>query len=234
MKKKFILVSIFAALAIFSCTKPEVVPAPAPVVDLEAHFEGLINGTDVEYTEDVDGYNGTSTFEQYITTTGLDTTVYFSSMESDLNTPVLKVGIGGISFDAATLNVPSLNQFTAFFSGLIDDGTGNPPVVNYSKDAKQGFLVSYTDKDGNVWLSTLYHDGELIDENNLMPIKLPVFSNLTFESDNSGDYTKFTISFGCRLYRFKKYYTLPGDATQYRDYDTIIIEDAVYNGWIKR
>jgi len=237
MKKNFILVTIFAALAIYSCTKHEVIPAPTPLVDLEVHFTGLINGTNIEYTEDVLGYNGESTFEQYITTTGIDTTVYFSSMVSDVEAPVLKIGIGGIPWDAASLSSPSLEQFTAFFEGLIDDGTSNPPVaptIDYARDGKKGFIVSYKDKDGNTWLSTLYHDGQTIDENNSMPIELANFSDLTFESDNTGDYVKFTAKFGCRLYRFDKYYTIPPSTTQLRDYDTITIENGIYSGWIKR
>lgn len=232
MKKNLLIVSIFAGLAILSCTKHEVIPAPTPLVELEAHFTGLVNGSDVEYTEDVEGYNGTSSFDQYITTTGLDTTVYYSSMESDLATPIIKIGIGGISFDAASLSVPSLNQFTDFFTGLVDDGTGNPPVINYSLSGKQGFVVSFKDNNGNLYTSSMFHDGQLFE--NVSPIELPTFSNMTLESDNSGDYAKFTVKFGCELYRFVRYYTIPPSNTQYREYDTITIENGVYSGWIKR
>lgn len=230
MKKNLLIVSLFAGLAILSCTKHEVIPAPVPVVDLEGSFTGLVNGSDIEYTEDVQGYNGASTFEQYITTTGLDTTVYFSSMESDLATPVIKIGIGGISFDAASLSVPSLNQFEDFFEGLVDAIT--PPIIDYSLDGKQGFVVSFTDNNGNVYKSSLFHDGQLFE--NISPLELPTFSNMKLESDNTGDYAKFTVKFGCELYRFVRYYTIPPSTTQYREYDTIVIENGVYSGWIKR
>ena len=43
-----------------SCTKHEIIPAPTPKVDLLAHFEGIIGGQFIEYTENVDGYNGLS------------------------------------------------------------------------------------------------------------------------------------------------------------------------------
>jgi hypothetical protein len=226
MKKNILILSGFIGLAILSCKKHEVIPSPTPMVELEAHFEGLINGTDVEYTEDVNGYNGSSTFEQYITTTALDTTVYFSSMESDFSgTSLIKIGIGGISWDAGSLSVPSLNQFDQFFTKLTTDTT-----INYSLSGKQGFVVSFKDKDGNVYTSSLLHDGTLFEG----PIENPVFSNMTLESDKSGDYVKFKVTFACDLYRFVKYYTIPPSEIQLKDYDTIRIENAVYSGWIKR
>ena len=230
MKKKIVLVSLFAGLSIFSCVKHEVVPAPTPSVDLAAHFTGIINFTDVEYTEDVDGYNGGSSFDQYITTTGLDTTVYWGNMTSDLKTPTIAVGIGGIEWDAATLSTPSLNQFSTFFTTLATEVGGVLPLIPYFKDAKRGFKVVYKDNSGNVWQSTLYHDGNLL-ENPVTPIESPTFTSMKIESDNSGDYAKFVVNFGCELYRFVNYDT---SNPPIPNYDTIRIEEGVFDGWIKR
>lgn len=237
MKKNLFLVSAFASLAIFSCVKHEVVPAPVPTVDLEAHFTGLINGTDVEYSEDVEGYNGTSSFVQYINSSSaeIDTTVYFSTMESDLVGPYITIGIGGISWDASSLSTPSLTQFTDFFTSKGPDADGNFPTINYSLEAKTGFQVTYKDKDGHVWKSSLKHDMNLFDSP-VLPGGTPTFSDVKIESDNSGDYAKFTAKFGCELYRFVEYIindVAPFDTLD-RIYETITIEDGIFSGWIKR
>jgi hypothetical protein len=224
MKKNTVIVTIFALLSVYSCIKHEVIPAPSQRVDLEAHFTGRINNTDVEWTEDVDGYNGESSFAQYITTTDIDTHVYYSSMVSDLKTPVITVGIGGLPWDAQTIQVPSLNQFKTFFDTMVINSLGQIPTINYSRNAKNGFEVKYKDNSSRLWVSKLLDTG--ID---ISPVQ---FTDIKIESDNSGDYAKFTVKFGCELYRIAGYITVGGE--QIPDYDTIRIEDGVYKGWFKR
>ena len=47
-------------LMLSACIKHEVIPPPVPMVDLEADFIGNIQGTDVEYTQHVLGYDNQS------------------------------------------------------------------------------------------------------------------------------------------------------------------------------
>ena len=230
MKRKIYFASILIVSLVFSCRKHEVVPAPDEVVELESSFMGLINGTDVEYTEDVDGYNGTSSYDLYITSEGTDTAVYHASMSSDLKTPVITISVGSIEWDASTLSTPSLNQFETFFTDLNPDDNGVPVLLNYTYKAKEGFAVTYKDKDGITWVSTLKHDGNTL-ENQVPPIQDPTFSDVTIRKETDGDYALFTVNFGCELYRFVEYQD--GD-TDLPIYDTIYIENAVFKGWIKR
>ncbi|MBI2259290.1 MAG: hypothetical protein HYU67_10385 [Flavobacteriia bacterium] len=231
MKRKIYISAVLLFTLVLSCRKHEVVPAPVESLELETNFTGLINGTDVEYSEDVDGYNGSSEFDQYITSIGADTMVYYAKMSSDLKTPYIRIGVGSIEWDASTLATPSITQFEDFFLGLNPDDNGVPVLLNYSLKAKNGFEVTYYDNAGLTWVSTLEHDGNVL-QNPPTPIENPTFSNVTIEKDTDGShYTFFTVNFGCELYRFKAYINndplLP-------DYDTIRIENGVFKGWIKR
>ena len=59
-KTGLLTLGLIGTLFITSCIKHEVIPAPEPQVDLDAHFEGLVGGSFIEYTENVDGYYGLS------------------------------------------------------------------------------------------------------------------------------------------------------------------------------
>ena len=232
--KKYILITILITLFVLTnCVKHEVVPAPEPLVDLEAHFTGVVNGTDIEYTEDVDGYNGSSSYAQYTTTTAIDTHVYYASMTSDLKTASIRIGLGGISWEYSTATSPTLLQFNSFFDTLMVHTEDPTPFLNFSLAAKEGFDVQYVDNDGRTWNSSLLHDGNLLTNPSLISVD-PKFTSMSKESDNTGDYLKFSITFSCELYRFVEYYTIPPSTTQLPNYDTIRLTDAVYTGWIKR
>ncbi|MCE3296888.1 MAG: hypothetical protein K0R65_2602 [Crocinitomicaceae bacterium] len=214
MKTSYILVSfalLFGTL-LSSCIKHEVIPAPEPLVDLEVHFEGNINGTDVEYTNDVDGFNGETSDAQLILTSPSPSSVsYFCNMTSNLIDRSLKVGIGSIYWDAGALEKPSVEEFNAFFEDR-EEMTGIP----YTSGAVDGFEVSYTDNFGNVWVS---------DPTSTNP-QTVLFKEITTESDNTGDYAKFKVEFSCYLYRTIN--TLPLER------DSISITDGVFDGWFKR
>ena len=59
IKKGFIYLVGFGFVLV-SCIKHEVIPAPTPQVDLGAHFIGVINNTQTEYTDNVLGYSNNS------------------------------------------------------------------------------------------------------------------------------------------------------------------------------
>ena len=55
-------ISLFLALSMtfFSCIEHEVIPPPVNTVDLNAAFIGFVNGTQIEFTQNVLGYGAVS------------------------------------------------------------------------------------------------------------------------------------------------------------------------------
>ncbi|MFN5784472.1 MAG: hypothetical protein ACK457_00800, partial [Flavobacteriia bacterium] len=51
-------IALASLLGLSSCIDHEVIPAPVPMVELNCHFYGVINGTPLELTENVLGYTG--------------------------------------------------------------------------------------------------------------------------------------------------------------------------------
>lgn len=214
MKTSYILVSfaIVCGTLFSGCVKPEVIPAPEPLVDLKVHFEGIINGTDVEYTDDVDGFNGETSDAKLILTSPSPSSVsYFCNMTSNLIDRSLKVGMGSIYWDAGALEKPSVEDFNAFFTDLKDQ-TGIP----FTAGAIDGFEVSYTDNFGNTWVS----------DPTSTNAQSALFTEIKNESDNTGDFSKFTVEFSCYLYRTVN--------TNPIERDSISISDGVFQGWFKR
>ena len=58
MKTKSIYSFLFILVVLFttSCIEHEVIPPPVNTVDLNCHFVGFVNGTQVEFTQNVQGY----------------------------------------------------------------------------------------------------------------------------------------------------------------------------------
>lgn len=214
MKTSYILVS-FALLmgTLFTaCIKHEVIPPPEPLVDLEVHFEGIINGTAVEYTDDVDGFNGeTSDAQLILTSPSLSSVSYFCDMTSNLIDRSLKIGMGSIYWDAGALDKPSPEQFNNFFTDL-----ENVSGIPYTTDAVDGFEVTYTDNFGNVWVS----------DPTSTNVQSALFTSVETESDDTGDFAKFTVEFTCYLYRTISEVPL--------ERDSIKIDNGVFQGWFKR
>src|SRR5690606_28296789 len=102
-------------LTIFSCNKREIIPAPEPEVDLECHFYGKFNNTDLELTQHVNGYDGSSAADFIISASGIDSAVYYSSMSSSESPQSITVGHGSIEFDASSSSKPTLALFNNFF-----------------------------------------------------------------------------------------------------------------------
>lgn len=203
--------TLLLGLTFVSCDKHEVIPAPSPLVDLKVHFEGSINGTDVEYTDDVDGFNGVATSNKYILGSSDSHVNYFCEMESNLISRSIKIGIGSLYWDAGALDNPSIEQFNGFFTNL-KDNTG----LTYGPAAEDGFEVTYIDNFGNQWVSS---------PTSVNP-QTAVFSTIENESDNDGDYSKFTVNFSCYLYRIVTQTPL--------EIDSIRIDNGVFQGWFER
>lgn len=215
IKKGFIYLAGFG-FVLASCIKHEVIPAPVPQVDLDAHFIGVINNTQTEYTENVLGYSNTSFKVKLIQPPGGNSTaVYYSRMQSTSVVPSIAVGLGSINFDSGVASDPPLALFTPFFP--------SNDTPNYSNNGSVGFEVIYTDPTSRQWKSS---------QGSTWPGKTANFTGIKQESDASGDYSKFICTFDCYVYSLNpdSLALLPPVAHN----DSILITDAVYTGWFQR
>jgi hypothetical protein len=210
MKKMNFTIAAFVALTVglSSCIEHEVIPAPVPMVDLSCHFQGTINGTDVELTENVLGYKcTTSKAKILLPPPSLSSAVYYSEILS-AQTPIsVKVGLGSVMWDMSTANDPTLALFNGFH--LLN----TTPV--FSNGAAAGFEVTYKDLSGTSWVS----------KQNSTNFQDVTFSAITQESDTAGDYSKFTCNFDCYVY-----HTNPTTLVL----DSLRIQAATFKGWFKR
>lgn len=204
MYKKGIVILGTIGLVFTSCIKHEVIPAPIPTVDLQAHFYGVVDGVPVELTENVLGYTNASTKAKIILPPpSFSSAVYYSQMASAEVATSIKVGLGSVTWDASLAPEPTLNSFNAFF--VAND------LPTYSANGSTGFEVTYRDGFGAEWKS-------LETSPNFQDVQ---FTGLHQESDSTGDYSLFTCYFNCYAYNF--------DFS-----DSVKIEDAVYQGWFQR
>jgi hypothetical protein len=213
--KKIIPLFVFGSVFLAGCPKHEIIPAPTPKVELESSFIGLVNGSQLELTQNVDGYYLDATKTKFIQpspTPSLAT--YYANMKSSNTLVSIRVGLGSLQFDGSANSDPSLSVFNNFFTTMT--------TPTYEANAVYGFEVVYRDGSGNVWKSD--------------PASSPqdvVFTGIVQESDGSGDYSKFTCTFNCNVYRKIPDLSTP---TPLDDSVTLMlpIEDAVLKGWFKR
>lgn len=206
----------FAGLivAVTSCNKREIIPAPEPVVELKNHFYGKINSSDVELTLNVNGYVGSSDLDLIVNSNTLDSAIYLSSMSSPTHNQAVKVGHGSLLFDWGTSERPTLASFESFFKSAIN----LQPI--FSVRGLNGFYFIYVDASGKEWKSNQNH--AYLNEN-------VTYLSTVKESDSSGDYMKFKVEFETYIYHT---YLNIVDSLYYTD--SMLVTDAVYTGWYKR
>lgn len=199
--------SIIVGLFIFtSCIKHEVIPPPEPVVDLPSSFRALLQGSSYEIIKDVNGYYCDPTQAKEILPTPQQSKItYYSSIKSEQRLDFVQIAIGRLLFNADVNITPNIDAFTAFFNNTV--------TPNYSTAADGGVEIVYRDGQGGVWIS---------DENSVLPQDF-TFTSLTQESDENGDYMKFTAKFNVSLVDDILIPT-----------DTIIFQNAVFEGYFKR
>lgn len=208
-KFKFgISVVVLSGLLLPSCIKHEIIPPPEPVVDLTCSFIGIVNGTDLELTQNVGGYTNNPTKEKTILSAPqLSSAQYYARMSSTQSQRYVQVGLGSVQWDASAVNDPSLTQFNDFFLAAT-----NPP---FSDGAVAGFEFEYRDSNGKIWNShAVTPNGQSV-----------VFSNIVQEVDANGDYSKFQCNFSCYVYN-QDIVTL--------DWDSIPVQNATFKAWFKR
>ena len=214
IKKGFIaLVGLGFILA--SCIKHEVIPAPTPTADLNAHFSGTINNTYIEYTENVLGYENVSyKIKTILPPGGNSTAVYYAEMRSPSQSQSIAIGLGSVNFDSGVANDPPLAIFEPFF--IANDSP------DYSTDGSAGFEVVYQNG-SRQWKSY---------DLSSYPGVSADFTGIELESDATGDYSKFLCTFDCYVYSLHPdSLALVPPVVQL---DSFLIEDAIYTGWFKR
>ncbi|MDX1651022.1 MAG: hypothetical protein R3277_00910 [Brumimicrobium sp.] len=200
------LIVLSGIFLLFSCVEHEVIPPPKPEVDLSCSFSALLEGNQYELIQDVNGYYCNATQAKEILPTPQPSKItYYSEIKSDTQLDFVQIGIGKLAFNADNSIDPSVEQFSAFFNS-----NTNPA---FSAGAVAGVEIVFRDGSGNIWM-TKEDSGE--------PQSF-TFSSLVQESDEEGDYMKFTANFSASLY---------DDLTQ--PTDTIVIENAVFKGYFKR
>ena len=215
IKKGFIALVGFG-FVLASCIKHEVIPPPTPTADLEGHFEGTINNTYTEFTENVLGYENSSYKVKVIQPPGGNSTaVYYAEMQSPQQVQSIAIGLGSINFDSGVAADPPLALFEPFFPA------NDSP--NYSNDGASGFEVVYQDATNRQWKSN--------QSSNFLGATSD-FTGIELESDATGDYSKFICTFDCYMYSLN-----PDSLAQMppvAHVDSFLIEDAIYTGWFKR
>lgn len=207
MLKKGLFLIGAAGLLLTSCIDHEVIPAPVPQVELDAHFIGNVAGSTVELTENVNDYLNSSSADLYISQQQVNSTaVYFSTMSSPTLLRSVSVGLGSVFWDASNGETrPTLPEFNNFYSSPTNQ------LPSYSDNGASGFVVRYTDGNGTQYASS---------ENspNFQDVE---FVNVKQESGENGDFNLFTCNFSCYVY------TQDG-------LDSIAIQNATFRGWFKR
>jgi hypothetical protein len=206
MRVLFYLVMV---VVLASCKKDVVepvspnVPVPVPVVDLNAHFFGTINGAQLELTQNVQGYYGTAWSDYDFSNPPFAEATYSFNMQSGEFMTAIEISHGSFTWDTSGTNYsPPLSAFNQFHS--VDT------LPSYSSGGINGFEISFIDYSGNVWQS-----------NDMSPnFQTVKFSNVLQESDGTGDYSKFSCEFTCYVYDLGLT-------------DSLLIENAVFQGWFQ-
>lgn len=211
-----VLILISSILFLESCIKHEVIPAPIARVDLNSNFEAVINGTDIEWTQNVNGFKGYSSVDtEDFSSPQLSKKIYASEMASIYYDQTLRLTFGSLTWDAAATFEPSLSMFNDFHK---DNSDTFIPFKDYDSPSSLlspiGVEVEYTDNEGEVWISR---------ESD--PNQFAEFQIIKQASDNTGDYSLFSCQFSCKVWRINPQTLLD---------ESITISNATYKAWFKR
>ena len=180
--KNFVLILLGGA-TLFSCIKHEVIPPPLPQVELNASFVADTNGTQISYIKGLNGFDIKATNYREILTPPLQSNIkYFSSIESINLVEYFKVSIGRNFWNASSGAFPPVAQFRVYFESMLS--------IAFSDDATTGVYLEWRDANNQLWTSK---------EDSVLPQSFSLVA-VSQESDESGDYLKFTAVFTATLY----------------------------------
>lgn len=210
MKTKSIY-SFFFLIVLFttSCIEHEVIPPPVNTVDLNCYFVGFVNGTQVEFTQNVQGYGAdVVNYEDINPSPTLSHQTYGSKIKSFYYDQAIQLKFGTLDWDASANSEPTVAMFNDYHS------TNSGIPINFSDNGLAGIEVEYTDNNGVKWLSRESDPGQE-----------GVFTILGQASDNTGDYSLFECDFSCKVWRINP---------QTNQDESLDITNAKFTSWFKR
>ncbi|MEE3145095.1 MAG: hypothetical protein VX280_02880 [Bacteroidota bacterium] len=210
MKTKSIY-SFFFLIVLFttSCIEHEVIPPPVNTVDLNCYFVGFVNGTQVEFTQNVQGYGANVVnYEDINPSPTLSHQTYGSKIKSFYYDQAIQLKFGTLDWDASANSEPTVAMFNDYHS------TNSGIPINFSDNGLAGIEVEYTDNNGVKWLSRESDPGQE-----------GVFTILGQASDNTGDYSLFECDFSCKVWRINP---------QTNQDESLDITNAKFTSWFKR
>lgn len=197
----------------FACKKAEVIPAPSSSADLKIHFEGIINGSDVEWTKNVNGYFVESTKIYTTQPTGpLLDLAYSCAMVSNSKLSSIEVRLGSLVQDPTLGTSPTLVTMRNFMNANM--------MPNYSDTAKVGFEVRYVDESGKLFRSDETVPGTV------------EYSEFVEKEDNNGEYIQFKVQFSCLVNNWGKSKVSPFTADSI--YESAALQNATFIGYYTR
>jgi hypothetical protein len=106
---------LFVLLSASSCIEHEVIPPPTNTLDLNASFVGYVNGTQVEFTQNVLNYKGYSdNFTSIYASPLLSKMLFISEMKSPTDQRAIRMTFGSLDWDASANSTPTLTMFNDF------------------------------------------------------------------------------------------------------------------------
>ena len=201
----FFLIVLFTT----SCIEHEVIPPPVNTVDLNCYFVGFVNGTQVEFTQNVQGYGAdVVNYEDINPSPTLSHQTYGSKIKSFYYDQAIQLKFGTLDWDASANSEPTVAMFNDYHS------TNSGIPINFSDNGLAGIEVEYTDNNGVKWLSRESDPGQE-----------GVFTILGQASDNTGDYSLFECDFSCKVWRINP---------QTNQDESLDITNAKFTSWFKR
>ncbi len=201
---------LFSVSLLFpSCIDHEVIPSPVNTVDLNASFVGFVNGTQVEFTQNVNGYGAIAVNAEDINPSPtLSEMTYGSKIKSIYNPQAIQVKFGAQEWDVAQNAYPTASMFNDWLNLY-----SNTPVP-FSDQGLSGVEIQYIDNNGVSWVSR---------ESD--PNQSAIFEFSGSQSDNTGDYSFFKCTFTCLVWRYN---------TQTELDESINIENGIITSWFKK
>ena len=200
---------LFVGLLFSACIEHEVIPAPETTVDLNAAFIGFVNGTQVEFTQNVNGYGAVAMNAEDINPSPTPSHMtYGSKIKSIYNDQAIRVKFGTLDWDVSQNSYPTVSMFNDWLN------TWSNTPVSFSDQGLSGIEIEYTDNNGVSWVSRQSDPGQTA-----------TFVIKNQESDNTGDYSLFECTFSCLVWRINPQTNLD---------ESVIIENGKITSWFKK
>jgi hypothetical protein len=197
------------ALLFSACIEHEVIPPPVNTVDLNSAFIGFVNGTQVEFTQNVNGYGAIAMNSEDINPSPTPSHMtYGSKIKSIFNPQAIRVKFGTLDWDVSQNSYPTVSMFNDWLNTW-----ANTPV-SFSDQGFSGIEIEYTDNNDDKWVSRESDPGQTA-----------TFEIKKQESDNTGDYSLFECTFSCLVWRINPQTNLD---------ESVNIENGKITSWFKK